>query len=167
MNDLEKKYIELLEEVLNSYNISNIDNEIEDSNLLFGKSSKTKISKIKSNYVHILNKIELDLLTEEEKYNINNLKTIEEKKDYIKKTISKVTNNNYIIEPVILNKKVPKNTLVLEILIGANKSKLNEINFINNMKLQEKYLKELKKKYTRELTKKLNYPVIIYIDKEI
>ena len=171
--DIENNYIKILIDVLNNSEITNIDKEIEESNLYIGKSNIMNKIKIKtdSNYIRILNKFDYNKLSEEEINNINNLSNIKEEKKFIYNTLKKVTNINndkpIVLEPIISNIIIPNGVLVLEILVGKNTKEMNREEFIENMKKQKIFLEKLNKKYTEKLTQLLNYPVIIYINKEI
>lgn len=170
--EIDNKYINILIEVLNNCEISNIDKEIEEANLFIGKSKIiNKSIKTNSNYIRILNKFDFNKLNEEEINNINDLSNIEDKKLFIKNTLKKVTNINndkpIIIEPIALNKKIPSGVLVLELVIGKNTKEMNKEEFINNINEQKLLLEKLKKKYIERLTQLLNYPVIIYINKSL
>ena len=165
MNKLEKQYQNLVEILMNECDITSIDQEIENANLYFGKSKKFQKGQLNSNYVRILNRFDLELLTSEEKEKISKVLALDEIKELVKSTISRTTNKNYLMEP--LDRMIPKNTIVLEILVGPNTKELRGQAFMNYLKQQEKFLKGLKKKYTRKLTHQLNYPVIIYDNKDV
>lgn len=165
MNKLEKQYQNLVEVLINECDISSIDREIEESNLYFGKSKHYEKGQLNSNYVRILNHFDLKLLTSEEKARIGKVLSIDEIRELVQHTIDRTTNKNYLMEPLTVT--IPKNTIVLEILVGPNTKELRGQAFMNYLKQQEKFLNTLKKKYTRQLTHQLKYPVIIYDNKDV
>ena len=165
MKELEIEYLNLIEELLNAKNLVLIDEEIEKADLFFGPSTKGKKSKLNSKYIRLLNHLDIEALTEEEINKMKSLASLEEANKFVKETIKKVTHKDYSIEG--MNKRIPSNTLVLEIILGKNTKELRGQEFIENMKKQEAFINELKKKYTRELTAQLKYPVIFYVDKDV
>ena len=168
-------YKTILEEVLNDCGINNVDQEIEKANLYFGISKKTlhNQTSLNTNYIRILNQMDIHKLTMEEQEEMKQLNTIDEKKIFIHKTLKKVLmlgnekNKDIVVKPHSLGRIIPNGVLALEIVVGRNTKELEKEEFIRNMKEQRKFLEELNRKYTKWITDKLNYPVIIFIGKDM
>jgi len=170
---MKEKYIKSFENLLNNMGINNIDKDIEMSNLYFGISkSLEKYNEnnnvfLNSKYVKILNTFYIDNLTLEEKQILENTEIISNEfiKQTIKKVLSKNGVNTVMYNPPMPERNVENGTLVLQLIVGKNTTLLRGEEYINNLKKQDKYLKDIVEKYEMKLQQNLNINCKIFIDR--
>lgn len=144
---------------------------INNSGLYFGVSTMFK-SNIKSDYYNLLNDFYIDNLSDDNKNKLASKDTVDDEvllivKETYKEVLKKGNSNYIMYNPPLPEHSVINGSIVLEFVYGKNSQKLSNDEYIELVKKQRKFIKEINNSLIKELSEKFNIPVNIFVEKRI
>lgn len=172
---LAKKYQNVFEELLNNeLNLHKVDNIIESSNLYFSPSQTTLKyipSKINSKYLRCLNTFYVKKLSEEDIAILKESETEDNLIKLVKKTYKEVLLKPGVkritYNPPTPDRIVENGSVVFELSYGKNIIELSNEKYIENLRKQQKVLKELTENIEHQVKVKMNVPCKVIVEKRI
>lgn len=172
---LAKKYQNVFEELLNNeLNLHKVDNIIESSNLYFSPSQTTLKyipSKINSKYLRCLNTFYVEKLSEEDIAILKESETEDNLIKLVKKTYKEVLLKPGVkritYNPPTPDRIVENGSVVFELSYGKNIIELSNEKYIENLRKQQKVLKELTENIEHQVKVKMNVPCKVIVEKRI
>ena len=173
---MEDKVLNLYKNCFISYLISNLDlkkydDMIEKERLYFSPSGSI-FKNLGSNYFSLLNEFYLDKLEDCYKNILSSKSNIDDEvflivKETYKKVLKKDDSEFIMYNPPLPEHRVKNGSIVFEFVYGKNSEKLNEEEYLKNMKKQREFIDKISGLIIREVEEKLEVACTIFAEKRM